>query len=179
MDLLWRAARDLGVVGIDIELRSPLSLDECCSRLRDAISPDSLFANGPVLGDITGSRLRARKHIVRRGAFQAYLAAHLMDDAGCTLIKCRFTMRWWDFCFLAFWMLLVVLQWRLHSADRPAVLPVLMIVGGIVVFCRMRYLAHEERRFLIEFLRNTVGAREVQEGRRPPAGPVRSSQKRS
>lgn len=134
-------------------------------RLRAAISPfGSLLFAGPVVGEITGTRLRARKHIFRNGGFQAHLVADLIDGGGRTFIKCRFTMRHWDFCFFLAWMVVVFAIWVKSPPEASAMILSFIGLGGFGGLSFMLYLARKERLFLIKFLGDAVGAREVEGG---------------
>jgi hypothetical protein len=162
--VLLQTARGLGIAPVDVELLSPLPLNECASQLRAAVSPfNSLLVAGPVFGEVTGTRLRARKHVVRRAQFQAHLVADLVDNGGQTSIRCRFTIRWWELCVFPVWIALVVFLWFRSPDNEAALVLPIMLMGGLSVFCLMLYLASEERRFLLAFLKNVVGAREVQQ----------------
>ena len=68
-----------------------------------------------------------------------------------------------NFAFFPVWIALVVFLWFRSPDNEAALVLPIMLMGGLSVFCLMLYLASEERRFLLAFLKNVVGAREVQQ----------------
>jgi len=120
-----------------------------------------LLIAGPIIGDLTGTRLRARKHIVRRGGFQAYLTTDLIDATGQTRIMCRVTTSWWDFCFFGALMAVLTTQSvAVPIGPSTFILPSVLLVG-FAVLNMLLHLMREERRFLVDFVRSVVDAREV------------------
>ena len=124
----------------------------------------SLLVAGPVFGEITGTRLRARKHIVRRGGFQAHLVADLIESGERTSVKCRFTIRWWELRFPLAVVAVLFVSWINSPPEESAMILPIIGLGGFGVLNMMLYLAREERRFLINFLGDVVNAREVERG---------------
>jgi hypothetical protein len=157
-------------------LISPLPTSECLRRLSEAVDPPAKwFGERPVIGRIDGSRLRARRRIPYRNSFQTELTAELSAAGGGTRIGCRFGMH-----PVVIVILLAVLgvfglgsvatlpgtiaQLAAGSAGDPiswmmAAPPLLAVAGVGAIVAIGRIFAAGERRFLIDFLCETLDAK--------------------
>ena len=160
----------------DVELTSPWPLEQCQAVL--AASMDgSLLARGnqPVIGKVSGTQLRARKRISYRNSFQTSLKAELAEQGGHTRIHCRFGMHPLVTVFMVVWLggvltigggisasLLPDLARQGFSAPSDTwlgvAIPAGMAVFGVALVWLGRLIARNERRFLLEFLRDTLSA---------------------
>jgi len=162
-----------------IEFLAPYPLDECKRRLEAQMNaPWSVLALAearPLIGEFQGTRLRARKRAWFRHALQTYLFAELIAEGSETRIRCRFAMRLLDkiFCIVWFSGLLLIgglaffgtLFQALHRG-LAGVWPTLFIFLWTVVLGSTpvgvgRYFARPDRRFLTDFIHETLNARRI------------------
>jgi hypothetical protein len=165
-----------------IHLVSPLSPAECASRLAAAIDPMSVapvsltFPPGskPVIGNVTETSLQIRKRINYRSSFQTFLAATLRPEAGGTVIAgdvglpplvMAFMLAWFGFAALVGGPLFFFAAWSLLSGSNVepamvifAIVPPVMLLGGIGLVLLGRNLARDEGRFLTDFVTRTLNA---------------------
>ena len=117
---------------------------------------------GPVIGRVDGNRVRARKHIGYKNSYQTHLSADLVQEAGLTRIRCRFSMHWFVVAFtIAFIGFAVVKTGELIAQGDFSIGPPLMVAGGLAVLFVGRLIARHEQRFLLEFVCAVVDAREA------------------
>lgn len=171
-----------------IELVSPLTPDECAARLREVTGDDGLltwfgtFSSRPVVGRVSGRSVRIRKQIVYGNSFQTILTGQLKAHSGGTVFRGRTGMRVFVIVFMVFWFCGVVMIGGLISitafcrmvgidfggqrrADGllswqlvPLLLPALMLAIGAYMVRFARRIARDERRFLIDFVAETIGS---------------------
>jgi hypothetical protein len=173
-----------GIDTVDILLQC--SRDECTRRLT-ARMDTSAFGARPVIGRIRGTKLHARKRIIYRNSFQTHLSATLVDQAGQTLVQCRFSMHPFVLAFTTVWFTGVLAIGGLifaHSLMRlisdhfrapldlwaGLAVPVALVGFGIGLLVLGRGLARGEQAFLTDFLRN-AGA-ESEAGEKGPSRQV-------
>ena len=159
-----------------IELVSPLPLDECESRLREAADREGLlswFGSKPIVGRVSARYIRLRQRIGYRNSFQTFLIGSLEDCDGGTLFRGRAGMHPLVKGFMAVWFSGVVLfggiafvtsiQGMLAGGGQPigAIIPAAMLAFGVVLVGVGRWLARDEERFLVSFLAGVIGAPET------------------
>jgi hypothetical protein len=124
-----------------------------------------------------GVRLHARKRLWYRNSFQTRLSADLKGEGGQTRIYCRISMHPLVAAFMAVWLTFVVLIGGVVVIESMVALaseaqtpkevwlgvgvPPLLLAFGFGLLRFGRYLARGERQFLIDFVGQTVGARDV------------------
>lgn len=167
-------------------LHSPLPQDECLRRLREAIEADGP-AKARVIGRVGTTSLRLRKRLAptMHNSFQIFLTARITSESGSTRLTCHFGPDRLVVGFTAVWFLAVIgfgaamltlaTKGAIHfgTNDPGPFVPLIMIAGGIGVVGFGRYLARGDRRFLVDFLKSTIQARELAE--RPTAAVARRS----
>ncbi len=151
----------------EIDLISPLPLDECRRRLSANIATRWLTpSDKPLIGTLSDTTLRVRKKIAYRNSFQTFLFARLTAQGRHTALRCRFSMHPFVLIFMIVWFsgLLVgvgganlILSLANLKAGRPmldpgALIPLLMMIFGIGLVVAGRTLARDERQFLIDLL---------------------------
>ncbi len=159
-----------------VELVSPLPIEECRLLLQAAMdAPWEVVGSGLVAGRISGSKLYMRKQSWYKNPFQTRLVADMHEQAGRTFIRCRFSLHPFVKVFWVLWFAVVLLVGGpifvislLALTAVPArvpegawegiLVPVGMLVFGVGNSWLGRYLARNERGFLIAFVRNTVAA---------------------
>lgn len=153
-----------------------MAREACVKRLQVEIDgPWARFGSRPVMGRVSDSSLRIWKRIRYRNSFQTCLSAKLVEQDGRTRIGCRFSLHPFAVVFMAVWFgavvliggMVIVVSTVAFLADPSAVppfvwlglaIPIVMIAFGIGLIRFGRYLARDERQFLLEFLRQTIGA---------------------
>lgn len=145
----------------DYTLISDLGREECVRRLRERMdSPWTLFGKRPVIGHVDERALEMRKRIKYVNAFQPRLSGEIVDEGGRTRLRFQFGMSAPVVVFMTIWFggLLVFAVQTLFSGKPIWVLvPLLMIATGAAM---MRLGRHSEERFLIDFLRSVLDARD-------------------
>ncbi|MBE7211210.1 MAG: hypothetical protein INR65_09340 [Gluconacetobacter diazotrophicus] len=154
----------------DVELVSPLPLETCCSRMSAEIGKIwAIPGSRPVVGWTSGTKLRIRKRIWYQNSFQTSMFANMVEQDSHTLIRCHFSMHPFVLAFLVVWFGFVsffsiatftmFLSGRLviyQSALQPPWLglfaPVAMLLFGFGMVRFGRYLARNERPFLLDFV---------------------------
>jgi len=166
-----------------IELLTPLTPEECASRLMAVIDTErsalfsfaALFGTRPVIGRVTDSSLRLRKRIGYRNSFQSFLTATMRREAEGTVISGEVAMHPFVRIFMIIWFSGVILiggtiflvtigSLISHSAHQQqnawvgaVIFPAMLVFGyGLIQFGR--YLARGEAPFLEDFLIQTLGA---------------------
>lgn len=156
--ILW-AKRTLGIAPVDVELMSPLPLNECIARLQAAITPfTASFVAGPVLGEITGTRLRAQKQIFGWRVITR-LEANLIDDDERTRLSCRFTMQWGGVAVTVFSPITIVLLKFATDRSYETMFLLINLLIFSIIGCAGLYLANKDRRFLTDFFQQVLDAR--------------------
>lgn len=157
-----------------VDLVSPLSRDECVKRLGAEVSSYWAIASGkPVFGSITSDTIKLRKRIYYRNSFQPTLRGHL-DDAGTgTRIHCEFGEIPLLPVFIAAGMIIVIAltgvgmtlrSVNLHEVPLIAIilplaaLPLFLGIGIGSIYLG-RWLARDERAYLVDFVRKTTEAK--------------------
>lgn len=155
------------------ELVSPLSTIECTDRLRSVTQSEwAIFGTSPVVGKVGEKSFRLRKRLkMSRNSFQTYLFARLKSEGASTRLTCRFGMHPSVVIFMIVWLggvtagaivgLVVGLR-QYSSGTMPSAVglaPWGMALFGIVLVGVGRRMARGERKFLMDFLQETVEAR--------------------
>ena len=159
-----------------IELRSPLTPEECVARLYAAadvqrpalVSLQAPFGFKPVIGSVTEDSVRLRKRVPYRNSFQYYLFADMRPENGGTVISGRFAMHpvsWW--VMVGFFGLITLIggmeTWRTilrfaHSESITAsnlvgaIMPLVMLAIGVFLMLQGRRVTRDEARFITDFL---------------------------
>lgn len=136
------------------------------------------FGSKPVLGHIGASTLIARKRIGFSNSFQTRLTANISPTPRGVEIQCRFGMAPIVTAFMLIWfagvvliggamMILAIIALLSGHVSGPLgypglalfiVAPPLMICFGIGLVRFGRWLARDERQFLIDFVKVTLAA---------------------
>lgn len=161
------------------DLISPLARDECVRRLRANTESSwfpAVFSNKPVSGHVEDTSFRIRKRIAYRNSFQPHLSGELSDEDGRTRMRCRLGMHPAVVAFMVIWFGGVVIGGGtvamraigfLLRGGAPAdawpsiAAPAFMLVGGAALVGLGHFAGRNEPRFLLDFLRDTIAAREA------------------
>lgn len=138
-------------------------------------SPWTWFGKRPVIGSVIDGRLRAWKRIDYRNSFQVRLVADLVAEGGGTRLRCTFGMHPFVTGFMALWFGMVLLACGGMAAALllpgavPGVVasgswlgvgaPLGMLLFGAALLGIGRYASRGERDLLLDFVRDTLGAR--------------------
>ena len=140
-----------------IDLVSPFSRSECLQRLQER-SGDRSCPYTSVIGSIGENSFWLEQKISYRNSFQTRLRAEFVEEAGGTRIHCRIGMQPLVTGFMMVWFAGVTFA-PIATGFTPHVLGMLLAGAGLVAFGR--FAARDERGYLIEFLCNSLHAREV------------------
>jgi hypothetical protein len=154
------------------DLVSPLSIIECTDRLRSAIQSEwAISGTSRVVGKVGEKSFRLRKRLEKsHNSFQTYLFARLSNEGTSTRLTCKFGMHPFVVVFMFVWLSGVtaaaigslVFGLRQYFDGTMPSLGVLVPWGlalfGIVLVRVGRGMARGERKFLMDFLRETVKA---------------------
>ena len=154
-------------------LTSSLPIVACISRLRGVVQSEwALFGKSPVVGRVGESSFKLRKRLSggAYNSFQTYVSGRLTGDGVLTRLTCRFGMHWFVTLFTTLWLtpFLAILTFsiaddlanlRAPAFDDYFVFSVFALFG-IGLLCIGRYMARNEKRYLLNFLRETIDARE-------------------
>ncbi|MPZ59287.1 MAG: hypothetical protein GEU91_22960 [Rhizobiales bacterium] len=163
------------MISESFDLISPLPRDECVRRLgKETGSKWGIFHRAPVTGYVKKTSLLLRKNICYRNHFQLCLLGQFHEENGRTRLRCRFG--WEPFTtasMIVVWSGLVLaaiatfVAWLVgHELIPDSPVPLF----GVLLFCFGfsfvpmiigRWLAYNEPKFLIAFLRRTIDAREA------------------
>lgn len=94
-----------------INLRSPLSLNECYQKLVDSVDTSlfSMFGSKPIAGKISRTSIKIRKVIWYRNSFQIILKATLKEDPSGTTIIGKFGLHSFVKVFMFIWFGFIIL----------------------------------------------------------------------
>jgi hypothetical protein len=140
------------------DLISPLARDECVRRLRantESSWVPGVFRNKPVSCRVEYSSFRIRKRIAYRNSFQPHLSGELSEEDGRTRIRCRLGMHPAVVAFMVIWFGGVVI-----GSGRVAMGAIGLVCCGVALGLG-RFAGRNEPRFLLDFLRDTIAAREA------------------
>ena len=154
------------------ELVSPLSIIECIDRLRSATQSEwTIFGTCPVVAKVGEKSFRLRKRLkASHNSFQTYLFAKLSSEGTSTRLTCQSGMHPFVVIFMIVWLGGVtagaigslVFGLRQYSngtiPSAAGLVPWGMALFGIVLVVVGRRMARGERKFLMDFLRDTVEA---------------------
>ena len=161
------------------DLISPLPLRECVRRLRAATDSGLAMAGTrPVLGSVGDKSIRLRQRFYSRQSVQCWLSGKFVEENGQTRLRCTFGLHPFARILLEYWIGAVLLGGGFvlvrtvrvylsgHGALPPnlwlgIVIPLLMLGFGIVLLAFGDYVTVDEPRFLIEFIKRTIEAREA------------------
>jgi hypothetical protein len=161
------------------DLISTLACDECVRRLRANTGSwwfPAVFSNKPVAGHVKETSFRIRKRIAYRNSFQPHLSGELCDDSGRTRVRCRLGMHPAVVAFMVIWFGAVMIVGGTVAmraigfvlrGGAPAdawlgiAAPTIMLAGGAALVGHGHFLGRNEPRFLLNFLRDTIAAREA------------------
>jgi len=153
-------------------LRSSLQRDELTSRLRPHVAPGwAVFSARPFVGRVGRGYLwlRRRGSPLSRNSMQPYLFARLRDEAGGTILKCRFMLHPFVLAFFVLWLVVLVgiftnLGLAMGGAGAQGggmALLALGIVAAAVIGIVLvgRHFARNDRTALLAFLREAADAK--------------------
>lgn len=165
-----------------INLTTDLSRTECVKRLTAQVDGNlRIFGTKPLVGRIRESSLRVARRIRYRNSFQTWLSANLIDAGGGTRLICRLALHPLVRIFMIVWFTGIILIGGLIGLGAGAglmttllrgtgplspgpVLATLVPLGllgfGLGLLKFSRYLARDERDFLVSFIKDTLAARE-------------------
>jgi hypothetical protein len=158
------------------DLVSPLARDECIRRLRaNTDSSWAIFSNKPLSGFVEDTSFR----ICKRGRAKSHrppLSGELLDEGGGTRMRCRFGMHpvVVGLIVIYFGFLLIVggkdaisaigsLLAGHAAADAwiSVAFPVFLLVFSAALVGLVPSAYRNDLRFLLDFLRDTIAAREA------------------
>jgi len=149
-------------------LISPLRPDECSRRMSLQIDPPiSLRGSRPVYGRVRENTFWIEKRIGYRNSFKTRLRANLEPaPGGGTRITCKAGMTPITLVFMYVWFGMVIVGTIVAFATRsnaaPA-LPMFLLFGGALIALG-RYIARDEKAFLVNYLCEVLVARDTPEG---------------
>jgi hypothetical protein len=161
------------------DLVSPLDRDECVRRLRArtrSLGEDwefsTDFGTKPVAGRVEEASFQIYKRVAYGNPFQPRLSGELIDEGGRTRVRCRFArhplvvliMGIWFGCLLISGSSVAITAQRLHDPAETwaaMIITVFILALGVVFATLGLLVARNEPRFLVDFLRDTIAAREV------------------
>jgi hypothetical protein len=174
-DVLEKVDRQwCAIFGPGLELRSPLTPDQCCDRLRQSTDPLwKLFGSKAVLGNVRGQKFSGYKRIYYGNSFRTFVFARIIPDAKGSLISLRFGISPFTTAIFAFWwtgliliggFMFIYAAKTLILGNAPEgtwkflVVPTLMAAFGVGLFKFCRWLGRNERPFLIDFIKTILMA---------------------
>jgi hypothetical protein len=159
------------------DLVSPLARDECVRRLRaNTESWWFPFSNKPVAGYVEDTSFRIRKNIAYVNSAQPHLSGELVDEDRGTRLRCRLGMHPAVVVFLAIWfggvaigggtIAMRAIGFLLRGGALTDVwlsiaTPAFMLAFGVALVGLGRFSGRNEAQFLLDFLRDTIAAREA------------------
>lgn len=159
------------------DLVSPLAREECVRRLRaNTESWWFPFSNKPLAGHVEDTSFGICKRILYANPFQPLLSGDLLDEGDRTRVRCELEIRLSVIAFMACWfgILLIVeasaAMRAIHSLLRGGALadawpsiagPTFMLAAGAAFVGLGLFQARNEQQFLLDFLRDTIAAREA------------------
>ncbi len=158
----------------EIELLSPLPLEQCLERLKPLIEDQWRWSDPgrkPLVGRFEGTILRVRKRIPYRNSFQTQLKAELMPEGNRTLFRCRFGAHPFVLIFMALWCALlaaitapILIQaieagTSFQTAGPGLLIPPAMLGFGILLIVVGRLLARNEQQFMLDLFEEELRAR--------------------
>jgi len=159
-----------------VELMSPLAEQECLQRLRNSIGSDwRLFDPHEILGAVgkRSFRLSVQRRWLRRNLFQTFVYGETVAQGTATKILCRFGMQ--RLAAVVAGILFVaglatvgtetindlIMAHSLGDVLSAMVFPALFLVFVAATIFFGRVLALDEPFILLQFLRDTIEARET------------------
>ena len=148
-------------------------------RLRGTVRSEwALFGRGAVVGRVGDSSFSMRKRLPAffHNSFQTQVTCRMESEGGATRLHARFGLHFFAAVLMAIWFgflaatMLISIAFSLDhgTTSIPAffislapVAAMLLLLSGIVAFCR--FLARNDRQFLLDFLKDTIQAREIPE----------------
>lgn len=170
-----------------VEIVSPLSRDECCVRVSARInSPWAVIGFRKVVGRVSESRMSLRKRIWYSNPYQTVLTACFDEEGLGTRVTCRFGLSRFTAAWMTIWFAGVLfiggamfLATAYEFIAKPQALqpnawmglaiPAAMLAFGFALDRFSRFLARNERDFLLRFVVEAV------DGRLDPIGRNQSS----
>jgi hypothetical protein len=157
----------------DYELISDLGREECVRRLQlQTDPPGTFFSKKPLIGYVDATGLEIRKHIKHQDGFQPWLIGEIVDESGRTRLRFHFGMSFCATAFVTIWfggmlfmggaMLMAAIRSLPSGAYQipDALVAIAISLLQLLVGLGMRLGRRSEEQFLIEFLRDTIEARE-------------------
>jgi hypothetical protein len=170
----------------DVTLQTRLSFGECCTRLASVVDEERLgfslscFAGSkPILRKmISHDRFRLRKRIYYRNTFRRFFYGRLVPSNGGTLVKGEFRMRPLATAYVAFayaFLLLGAIA-AICSLDPSNTRGLVKLTGCIGFFAVItfvikssQWLGRKNEREIVDVLKSTLEANEIQTERPGPA----------
>ena len=157
-----------------LELLSPLTPSECLGRLRAVVDPQwKLFGSKPVLGSVTASRFWGCRRIYYGNSYRTFIFARFLTEPSGSKINIRFGISPFVFLFMCVWfglgflvglgMLYSAISSYSHGNAPPytwvfLVFPWAILGAGYGMLRFGRWLARNEKAFLLDFLRKELSA---------------------
>ena len=158
----------------NLQLRSPLSPDQCLEMLRANIDPQwKIFGSMPVLGSVRGNNFKGYKRIFYGNSFRTFMYGQVATSDRGSLISLRFGISRITLAFMAFWVSGVLIGggaviFKMVQDMQQGIMPVdawpfllippmmLVFAFGLYKFCR--WLGRNEAQFLTDFVKGTLRA---------------------
>jgi hypothetical protein len=158
------------------DLVSPLARGECVRRLRaNTDGWRAIFSNKPVSGLVEDTSFRLRKR-TRGKTYHPHLSGELLDEDGGTRVRFRFGMHpivvgliaiWFGFLLIVGGKDAISAIGSLLEGHAPAdawfsiTFPVFVLAIGAACVGFVPFVYRDDLRFLVDFLRDTIAAREA------------------
>ncbi len=155
---------------INIKLVSPLTPDECVSRICAAIDNYGLFSWGGsrhVIGRVSRLTVRLRKRIWYRNSFQTFLTGYFERRGNSTVFIGQTGLHPFALLFLVVWfgslliigVSTVVFEQVTNQSRLLGCAGLVLMIGLMVgIVWSGRWLARDEEQFLIAFLAEVIAA---------------------
>jgi hypothetical protein len=145
---------------ISIELVSNLSRAQCIERLRERVG-NRYAMHRSFFGRVTDTAFWVEQRLGYRNSFKTRLRANLVEGVKGTRIRCQVGVQPLVFWFMVLWFSAVfsALLFDLVTSSGSIAAPLLqMLVCGAALVAVGRFLARNEQKALIDFVRNSLDA---------------------
>jgi len=148
-----------------IEFSTPLPLDECERRLRDAVDTrrftfwsESHYTQTEVVGSVTGNSFKIRKRGRQANSFAPVLAGRMESAPSGTVVKARFRMPLFTLVFMFVFPIFAASFMSAGFGWAPIIIPLVIAASLFLMYAATRKHASQERTYLRDFLLATLNA---------------------